>query len=64
MGIESIEEMVEIDQKSIVEQIIVPFHNISSHSTEEFIYSGEEKIPFKERHPIFQDLMLGEFVSH
>jgi hypothetical protein len=68
MGIESTKDnhlgMGETDQKSIMEQLIVPFSNVSSHSMEEFIYSGKEKIPFKDRHPIFQALMLGEFVNY
>ena len=65
MTIELIEKndqgMIRIDLKSIMNQIITPFSNISSQYTEEFIYTGEEKIPFKEKHPVFQVLMLGEF---
>jgi hypothetical protein len=68
VGIESIKEnhltMIRTDQKSIVEQIFIPFSDISSQFREEYIYTGEEKIPFKERHPVFRDLMLGEFGNH
>ncbi|MFX0029013.1 MAG: hypothetical protein ACFE8B_07380 [Candidatus Hermodarchaeota archaeon] len=68
MGIESIKKnhpvIIEMDQKSIVEQIIIPFSEISSQVKEEYIYIGDEKIPFKERHPVFQTLMLSEFGNY
>jgi len=47
--------------KSMVDQIFIPFSDIFSQKIEEYIYSGGEKIPFRERHPIFQTLMLSEF---
>jgi len=43
--------------------IIIPFSEISGQRNEEYIYIGEEKIPFIERHPIFQTLMLYEFAD-
>ena len=68
MGIETIKEnhlvMNRTDQKSILEQIFIPFSDILRQIREEYIYTGEEKIPFKERHPVFRDLMLGEFGDH
>ena len=68
MGIDSIEEnqpvLIEMDQKLIMEQIIIPFSEVSSQIREKYIYTGEEKIPFKERHPVFRSLMLNEFGNH
>ena len=49
------------DLKSTVSQIFIPFSDISSQTPEVYIYSGGEQIPFRERHPIFQALMLDEF---
>jgi hypothetical protein len=48
---------------SNINKILIPFSDISSQSIEEFIYLGREKIPFRERHPVFQVLMLNEFVN-
>lgn len=49
------------DLKSMVSQIFIPFSDISSQPPDDYIYSGGEKILFRERHPIFQTLMLIEF---
>ena len=49
------------DLKSMVSQIFIPFSDISSQQPDDDIYSGGEKILFRERHPIFQTLMLIEF---
>jgi hypothetical protein len=53
--------IINFDLKSRINQIFIPFSDISSQKIEEYIYSGGEKIPFRERHPIFQTLMLVEF---
>lgn len=53
--------IINFDLKSKINQIFIPFSDIYSQKTEEFIYSGGEKICFKDRHSIFQSLMLEEF---
>jgi hypothetical protein len=52
-----------LEKNQDIIDIIVPFSDVSSQKNEEYIYNGEEKIPFPERHPIFQALMLYEFVE-
>lgn len=52
------------DLKSMVSQIFIPFSDISSQPPDDYIYSGGEKIPFRERHPIFQALILVEFENY
>ncbi len=41
--------------------VIIPFSKFSK--TEEFIYYGYEKIPFSERHPVYQTLLKREFAE-
>ncbi|MFX1532338.1 MAG: hypothetical protein ACFFBC_14570 [Promethearchaeota archaeon] len=43
-----------------VKDFIVPFLSFFG-VREVFIYSGEEKIPFKERHPLYKAILLNEF---
>jgi len=43
-----------------VKTLILPF-SLLPGKKEEFIYTGGEKIPFRERHPVYQELFLGEF---
>ncbi len=40
---------------------IIPFSRFSK--SEKFIYYGSEKIPFHERHPVYQSLMKKEFAE-
>jgi hypothetical protein len=40
---------------------IIPYSKFSK--TEKFIYDGHEKIPFHERHPVYQTLMKKEFAG-
>lgn len=44
-----------------LKDIIIPFSAIQN--TEKFIYYGQEKIPFRERHPVYQTLLRNEFKS-
>ncbi|MFX0005440.1 MAG: hypothetical protein ACFFA7_06245 [Promethearchaeota archaeon] len=39
--------------------VIIPFSKFSN--SEDFIYYGHEKIPFSERHPVYQTLLIIEF---
>ena len=41
--------------------VIIPYSNFSK--TEKFIYYGHEKIPFHERHPVYQTLLKKEFAD-
>ncbi|KKL51337.1 hypothetical protein LCGC14_2296470 [marine sediment metagenome] len=51
------------DELFDVKIIILPFSLI--HGTkEEFIYTGEEKIPFRKRHPIYVSIFLNEFSEY
>ena len=45
---------------SLVAEIVKPFH--ADHEVE-YIYDGTEDIPFKERDPLYQSILLEEFVS-
>jgi len=40
---------------------VIGFSNFFKNSRREYIYNGSEKIPFKNRHPIFKSLMTIEF---
>jgi hypothetical protein len=40
---------------------IIPYSKFSK--TEKFIYYGYEKIPFHERHPVYQTLLKKEFAD-
>jgi hypothetical protein len=43
-----------------IKDIVIPFTQIFPKN-EEFIYNGSEKIPFKNRHPIYKAIFLNEF---
>lgn len=44
----------------IVSKLVTPFPN--DHKVE-FIYDGTETIPFKERDPLYQLILIEEFVN-
>lgn len=50
---------IELDSPLSLRDILIPF----SHFTkpEEYIYFGHEKIPFNQRHPVYQAILKGEF---
>ncbi len=54
------------DQQIILDcsKAYMPFSNISESTKSEYIYIGNEKIPFNERHPEYQDLLIHEFLTH
>lgn len=44
-------------------EILIPFSNFGKSNIPEYIYKGDEIIRFNERHPIYQKLLLDEFMS-
>ncbi|MFX0020523.1 MAG: hypothetical protein ACFFB1_15045 [Promethearchaeota archaeon] len=49
-----------VDKTEIV-KMKIPYSNFYKLKQNEDIYSGNEQIPFKERHPIFKCLLRLEF---
>jgi len=45
-----------------VKEITISFSKFFDHIDPSYIYSGSEKIPFCERHPKYQNILLNEFV--
>ena len=45
-----------------VKNVIIPF-SLFFGTQEDYIYSGEEKIPFKNRHPLYRVILLNEFLE-
>ena len=43
-----------------VKNVIIPF-SLFYGNRENYIYSGEEKIPFRKRHPLYKVILLNEF---
>lgn len=68
-GIAEKEEEVEIkieihsdlELEYILSQMIISFTNFLDKKHEPDIYTGVEKIPFEQRHPIYKALMRTEF---
>lgn len=50
----------EIKEGFQVKSLAVPY-SLFFRNQESFIYSGEEKIPFKKRHPRYKLILLNEF---
>jgi hypothetical protein len=46
--------------QSLISEIVKPFN---SDPKVEYIYDGTEDIPFKERDPIYQSILLEEFIT-
>jgi hypothetical protein len=46
---------------NLLSQIVQPFSSLFIIKEEDYIYSGEETIPFSQRHPTFKSLMKLEF---
>ena len=49
-----------IEERFDIKALILPFSLIPGKK-EEYIYTGGEKIPFSERHPVYRELFLSEF---
>jgi hypothetical protein len=54
------ENEYEITQPVQLKDIIIPYSRFYGNQVR-FIYSGEEKIPFQKRHPLYKIIMLNEF---
>lgn len=65
------EDVIRIYQKSIIQfeenlypdisGAVMPFSDVKKF--EEYIYNGDEEIPFKERHPEYQQIFKEEFLD-
>ncbi len=51
----------DLEEPLQLNNVIIPFSKFSK--SEEFIYYGHEKIPFQERHPVYQTLLKREFAE-
>jgi hypothetical protein len=54
------ENEYEITKPLHLKDIIIPYSQFYGNQ-ERFIYTGEEKIPFQNRHPLYKIIMLNEF---
>jgi hypothetical protein len=45
-------------------QILTPFSELSENKETRYIYVGSEKIPFKERLPEYQEILIHEFLMN
>ncbi|MHA2008367.1 MAG: hypothetical protein ACXABO_04010 [Promethearchaeota archaeon] len=43
--------------------VVMPFSEIKDEKDPQFIYKGEEKIPFAERDPEYQKTFIAEFLN-
>jgi hypothetical protein len=56
------EDLIEVESISepvSLRKFIIPFSHFSK--SESYIYFGFERIPFRERHPIYQKILKNEF---
>ncbi|MFX0021522.1 MAG: hypothetical protein ACFE9S_04300 [Candidatus Hermodarchaeota archaeon] len=51
----------DLEEPLKLNNVIIPFSKFSN--SEVFIYYGYEKMPFSERHPIFQAILKREFIE-
>jgi hypothetical protein len=54
-------DYINLSFRETLSYIIKPYSNFLTVNTKPDIYSGEEAIPFEERHPIFKSIMKLEF---
>ncbi len=47
----------------VLSKIIIPFSEIMKDSHVPDVYAGYEKIPFKKRYPLYQNIMKQEFAD-
>lgn len=59
-----LEEAEPTDQQMIIDYSkgFIPFSNINEFGNAKYIYFGNEKIPFKNRPPEYQELFINEFL--
>jgi hypothetical protein len=58
---QSLERLDEIIVPNISDAVM-PFSDSSKFEVEQYIYTGEEKIPFNERNPDYQKIFKDEFL--
>jgi len=58
---EDIIEAEIISEPISLKKIIIPFSEFGK--SQHYIYLGFEKIPFRERHPIYQKILKNEFAD-
>ena len=68
MSSESIDKKyqeIDISSKELLNlsALIIPFSLFFTHS-EDYIYTGEERMPFEMRHPEYKRILLSEFVTY
>jgi len=61
VGVE--QEIEEVDGFKDISQLIIPFSVLFNNNHAPDIYSGEEIIPFSERNPKFQEILINEFLN-
>ena len=52
---------IDLEFRKTLSQIVQPYSSLFAIKEKEFIYSGEETIPFSQRHPTFKTIMKLEF---
>ena len=59
-------ELEPTDQQLILgsSKAYIPFSNISETAKSGYIYTGNEEIPFNERHLVYQELFIYEFLPY
>lgn len=50
-----------VDHYFSLSNCVVSFSSLSKNKQTSWIYFGNEKIPFKERHPVFRMILRNEF---
>ena len=50
----------EVKESFQVKDIVIPY-SLFFRKQEPFIYSGQEKMTFEKRHPLYKTIMLNEF---
>ena len=64
------QEIIESSNKNISEreidisQLVIPFSKVFKSYKTKYIYSGSEKIPFKERDPEYRMILRQEFSNY
>ena len=58
---EDITEAENISEPVSLKKFIIPFSEFGK--SEHYIYLGFERIPFRERHPIYQKILKNEFAD-
>jgi len=64
MSSESIDkkhQKFDITESLCLKSLIIPFSRFFANR-ENYIYNGEEKIPFNLRHPKYKEILLDEFL--